>query len=122
MDYSVLDASLAGLVRANNPALKTLVLYLNAYDDLPSPTRSRTVNALVGNTHMHTLELMFLSPDAIFVRDLLLPAVQANTTLHRLVVYFADKERLDPDLGAAVDEAMELVAARAAASSTPPAA
>ena len=118
MDYSVLDASLAGLVRANTPALKTLVLYLNAYDDLPSPTMSHTVNALAGNTHLRTLELMFLSPDASFVRDSLLPAVQANTTLHRLVVYFADKERLDPDLGAAVDEAMELVAARAAASST----
>jgi hypothetical protein len=49
------------------------------------------------------------------VRDSLLPAVRANTTLLELDVGFADEEDLDPDLGRAVDEAMELVKTRAAA-------
>jgi hypothetical protein len=115
INFSLLDASLAGLLLANAPALQMLKLEFFSEDGVPSPTLSRTFNALAGNTHLRMLHTWYLSPDASFVRDSLLPAVRANTSLLELDVAFDDEESLDPELQRAVDEAMELVKTRAAA-------
>jgi hypothetical protein len=101
-------AALGTLLAANAPALTELDV---SYKDLRDAGLGPLFDALPYNTHLRTLDVSGNDMSVAFVRDVLLPAVRANTSLHKLV---AD----DAGYGggnAFIDEAQALVAARGAA-------
>jgi hypothetical protein len=102
-DGSVAGAALGALVKANAPALTQMDVALCSLGD----TGLRSLfQALPANTHLCTLKVSFNGMSAIFARDVLLPAVRANTSLRKLSTSAEFPEGR---------EAEALVAARAAA-------
>ncbi len=98
-----LGAALGALIAANAPALQQLTFCIT----LPDGDFAPMAAALALNTNLRTLHLNAeMATDACW-RDVLLPAVHANTSLRALWV---DTSRASADTYAR--EAMELVAAR----------
>jgi Ran GTPase-activating protein (RanGAP) involved in mRNA processing and transport len=100
-------AALAALLLANAPALQTLDIGRSRLGD---EGMRPVVEALRHNTHLTKLACNQNNMSEAFARDVLLPAVRANTGLRKLVA---------ADLGAregAAREAETLVAARTAPS------
>jgi hypothetical protein len=93
-------AALAALLLANAPALQTLDICYSRLDD---EGMGPVVEALRHNTHLTKLDCSWNAMSEAFARDVLLPAVRANTGLRKL---FAG------GLGRAAREAEALVAAR----------
>ncbi len=100
-------AALGALVAANAPVLTELNV---SYNSLGDEGLRPLVNALPANTHLRTLNVVGGNDmSAAFARDVLLPAVRANTSLRSLGASFGHGNDLS------VREAEALVAARAAA-------
>jgi hypothetical protein len=101
-------AALGALVAANAPALQKLdVSMCNLGDAGLRPL----FEALPANTHLRTLNVSYNNMSAAFARDVLLPAVRANTslrTLHAATHFFAEPLALK-----LLNEAEALVRARA---------
>jgi hypothetical protein len=96
-------AVLAALLLANAPALHELdISWCRLGDEGLRPV----MEALRHNTHLTKLVCKYNNTSEAFVRDVLLPAVRANTGLRELVAGFSAPER----------EAEALVAARTAPS------
>jgi hypothetical protein len=95
-------AALGALVAANAPALTELDVSWNHLEDVA--LRS-LLDALPGNTHLRTLNIFVNDMSGAFARDVLLPAVRANSSLRTL---HAESGAMHP--GAV--EATALVAAR----------
>jgi hypothetical protein len=77
-------AALGALVAANAPALTELnVSWCNLGDDGLRPL----FEVLPANTHLRTLRCSDNDMSQAFARDALLPAVHANSSLHRLSVW-----------------------------------
>jgi hypothetical protein len=74
-------AALGALVAANAPALQEL--RVNGCN-LSEPGMHALLAALPGNTHLRLLDCADNNTEADFADDVLLPAVQANTSLRRL--------------------------------------
>jgi hypothetical protein len=76
-------AAFGALVAANAPALRFL-----DFDGcgLQEAALGPLVDALPRNTHLRTLQLSEVTASAAFLRDRLLPAVRANTSLTRLEI------------------------------------
>jgi hypothetical protein len=83
-DLAALGASLGALVAANAPALTDLDVSSCALGD---EGLRALVAALPHNTHLRTLNVSDDATSDAFSRDVLLPAVRANTSLRRLVIY-----------------------------------
>jgi hypothetical protein len=86
--HAEVGALLGALVAANAPALRELNVsgcLLGAYGLGP------LVDALPANTHLHTLHCSDNDVSGAFVRDRLLPALRANTSLRSLPA-FIDEE------------------------------
>jgi hypothetical protein len=99
---AVAGAALGALVAANAPAL----LELNVSQSTLGDTGLRPLlEALPHNTHLCTLNIQHTGMSEAFSRDVVLPAVRANTGLRRL--------RTGGGGDAALREAEALVAARA---------
>jgi hypothetical protein len=101
-------AALGALVAANAPALTELNL---EWGHLNDAALRPLFEALPRNTHLCTLNVRENDLSEAFARDVLLPAVHANTSLRTLVAYNPDYERGN----AFTREAQALVAARGAA-------
>jgi hypothetical protein len=99
---ALIGPALGALVAANTPALKHLVLH---YGHLGDAGMRPLLEALPSNTHLESLQCVGNGMTALFARDVLLPAVRANTSLRMLE---------GDELEAAV-EAKALIAARNAA-------
>jgi hypothetical protein len=98
-------AALGALVAANAPAL----LYLDLRDcGLQEAALGPLVDALAANTHLCALQLGEVTASAAFLRERLLPAVRANTSLKRLVITVTGEGE------SAAREAQEIVRSRAA--------
>jgi hypothetical protein len=98
-------AALGALVAANAPAL----LLLNLLDcGLQEAALGPLVDALPANTHLRTLRLGEVTASAAFLRDRLLPAVRANTSLTSLEISATGEGE------SAAREAQEIVNSRAA--------
>jgi hypothetical protein len=108
-----LDASLEALLRANTPALTELNLNFSAADfaDKEAPYFPRTFGALAHNTHLRTLHWRRFDRRASFMRDTMLPAVRASTSLRELRL-LCRADDLGADARSAVDEVQQLFAAR----------
>jgi hypothetical protein len=100
--------SLAALMMANTPALQNLSIDSCGLGDAGM---GPIFHALRHNTHLRSLRCDRNNISAAFAAQRLLPAVRANTSLRYL---WAERSN-DPVLAAAVGEAEQLVAARAAA-------
>jgi hypothetical protein len=100
-------AAFGALVAANVSALQTLDL---AFNSLHEETLRALFNALPGNTHLRTLRVSYETMSAAFARDVLLPAVRANTSLRALHMGYGDVQR-----NAGAREALTIVNSRAAA-------
>jgi hypothetical protein len=101
-------AALGALVTANAPALTHLSIPLsNLGDDALRPL----LEALPANTHLRTLEIESNDMSDACARDVLLPAVRANTSLWRLGVCGIG----DPEDNAFMREAKAIPRARRAA-------
>jgi hypothetical protein len=95
-------ASLGALIAANAPALERLsVSHCRLNDAALRPL----FDALPANTHLRELDISHSNMTATFARDVLLPAVRANTSLRKLD---AESDVAHPG----VAEATALVAAR----------
>jgi hypothetical protein len=111
VDAAVADA-LGALVAANTPALKQLDLDECEFTD----TVLRPLfEALPANTHLHELDCMHNDVSAAFMRNVLLPALRANTTLIGFSATFPDE---DEGLDAEVTDVIRLIQARADAIGT----
>jgi hypothetical protein len=99
-DCAAVGAALGALVAADAPALRHLHL---AFSDLFDEGLGPLVDALPRNTHLRTLDMEDCLMTEAFARDVLLPAVRANTSLRRLTADVAWE---------AAREAIALVAAR----------
>jgi hypothetical protein len=75
-------AALGALVAANAPSLVVLDLFDCGVQE---PALGPLVDALPANTHLRTLELGEVTASVPFLRDRLLPAVRANTSLKWLM-------------------------------------
>jgi hypothetical protein len=110
-------AVLAALVVANVPALHTLDI---SYCRLGDAAMGMLVDALPQNNHLRTLKCAGNDMTEGFIRNRLLPAVQANASLRKLILmddYDDDKDDDDDDPAqpATLLELQDLVAARGAA-------
>jgi hypothetical protein len=101
-DKTAVGESLGALVAANAPALTQLEL---AFCDLRDDGMRALFEALPRNTHLRTLNCSQNGMSEPFLRDVLLPAVRANTSLRELVT--------DPG-GASAAEAERIMRSRAA--------
>jgi hypothetical protein len=99
-------AALGALVAANAPAL--LLLDLSGCG-LQEAALGPLLDALPANTHLRSLELGEVTASAAFMRDRLLPAVRANTSLTRLEITVTGESE------SAAREAQEIVNSRRAA-------
>jgi hypothetical protein len=99
-------AALGALVAANAPALTFLYLCASG---LQEAALGPLVDALPANTHLRTLLLGEVTASAAFLRERLLPAVRANTSLARLDITVTGEG------GGAAREAQEIVNSRRAA-------
>ncbi len=88
---AVAGAVLAALVAANAPALHTLDI---SFCSLGDAGFGLLMDALPQNTHLHTLHCADNDITEDFVRNRVRPAVQANTSLHKLIL--ADDEAAHP--------------------------
>jgi hypothetical protein len=79
--------ALAALVAANAPTLQTLDI---SHCSLGDAGLGLVADALPQNTYLHTLMLLRNHITEGFVRGRLLPAVQANTSLRNVVLFFDD--------------------------------
>jgi hypothetical protein len=100
---TLIGPALAALVAANTPALKKLSL---SFFSLGDAGMRPLLEALPYNTQLNGMMCAGNRMSAAFVRDVLLPAVRANTSLLSLSV---------DDAGNAMLDAVALVAARRAA-------
>jgi hypothetical protein len=82
-DRAAIGAALGALVAADAPALTQLSL---ALCDLGDEGLRALMEALPRNTHLRTLDVRYNEVTEAFARDVLLPAVRANTSLQRLHV------------------------------------
>jgi hypothetical protein len=98
-------AALGALVAANAPAL--LILDPRACG-LEEAALGPLFDALPANTHLRTLQLGEVTASAAFMRDRLLPAVRANTSLTGLAITVTGEGE------GAAREAQEIVKSRAA--------
>jgi hypothetical protein len=98
-------AALSALLAADAPAL--LILDLRVCG-LQEAALGPLVDALPANSHLRTLYLGEVTASAEFLRERLLPAVRANTSLKRLVIAVTGEGESD------AREAQELVNSRAA--------
>jgi hypothetical protein len=98
-------AALGALVTADAPTLQVLDLRVCG---LQEAALGPLLDALPRNTHLHTLDLYEVTASAAFLRQRLLPAVRANTSLRRLEITVAGEGE------AAAREAQEIVNSRAA--------
>jgi hypothetical protein len=98
-------AALGALVAADAPAL--LFLDLTGCG-LQEAALGPLVDALPANTHLRTLRLDEIAASAAFLRDRLLPAVRANTSLTRLEIMVTGEGK------SAAREAQKIVNSRAA--------
>jgi hypothetical protein len=98
-------AALGALVAADAPALRVLDL---EECGLEEAALGPLFDALPANTHLRILQLSEVTASAAFVRNRLLPAVRANTSLTRLEMTVAGEGE------AAAREAQEIVNSRAA--------
>jgi hypothetical protein len=105
-----LGAILGALVAADAPALRELHLSHIALNDVGLLGLPPLLNALALNTHLHTLNLGYSHCTNNFARNVLLPAVRANTSLRHLVV-----RSLGGNQTELMREAEALVTARSAA-------
>ena len=80
-------AALAGLVAANSAALHTLDVSYCRIDDA---SMRPLLEALPGNAHLHVLKCSSNYMSAAFARDVLLPAMRANTSLRSLYAHGFD--------------------------------
>jgi hypothetical protein len=101
-------AALAALLLANAPALQTLDIHGSRLSDAGMRP---VVEALRHNTHLTKLNCIGNELSDAFARDVLLPAVRANTSLRELDVA--------PIIGVAVAAAREAVALVAARTQQP---
>jgi hypothetical protein len=107
---AIAGAVLATLVAANAPALRTLDISLCSLGDAGL---GLLVDMLPQNNNLHTLKCAGNEITEVFMRNRLLPAVQANASLRKLkLIDEDDDEAAHP---AIVRELQELVAARVAA-------
>jgi hypothetical protein len=106
---AALGAALGALVVANAPALRELLL---PYCSLGDAGLRPLLSALPANTHLRALDVTRNHMSQAFTRDVLLPAVRANTSVRRLVAYDALG---DPQHNAFTREAVALTQARSAA-------
>jgi hypothetical protein len=97
--------ALGALVAANAPALKFLNL---RYCGLQEAALGPLLDALSANTHLRMLYLGEVTASAAFLRDRLLPAVRANTSLTLLDITVTGEGE------SATYEAQEIVNSRAA--------
>jgi hypothetical protein len=97
-------SALGALVAADAPALTELDVFESGLGDIGM---GALMDVLPHNTHLLTLDCSGNLLSATFLRERLLPAVRANTSLRSLIVDDSPAER----------EAMALVAARTAAGS-----
>ena len=88
-----LGAALGALVAADAPALQSLNLCFNY---LKASGMRPLVQALVGNRHLLKLNITYNRLYEAFARDVLLPAVRANTSLVELQCLCGNHEQ-DPD-------------------------
>jgi hypothetical protein len=105
----IAGATLGALVAANGPALHTLDVACCRLGDIGM---GPLVDALRYNTHLRTLVCNSNGVTEAFARDRLLPAVQANGSLQKLVPFDRNEEEEWPAITRAL---RDLVAARAAA-------
>jgi hypothetical protein len=98
-------AALGALVAADAP---TLLLLDTNECGLQEAALGPLVDALPANTHLHTLLLGEVTATAAFLRERLLPAVRANTSLKRLAITVEGEGESD------AREAQEIVNSRAA--------
>jgi hypothetical protein len=103
-----LGAALGALVAADSHALQELDLSNFAHYEAGLVALGQLVDALPLNTHLRTVNLSHNTWNTAFVRDRLLPAVRANTSLRCLTLP-------QGNLNAFLREAQALVAARHAA-------
>jgi hypothetical protein len=96
------DAALGALVAANAPALTELDVSWNGLSDA---ALRPLFEALPFNTHLRTLSVVYNGTSDAFARDVLLPAVRANTSLRKL-------RALEYERFGGLTEAVVLVAAR----------
>jgi hypothetical protein len=115
MPAAGLGAALAALVAANAPALEDLSFCVV----LGKKQLHRVVEALPHNMHLHTLELARIS-SWIFVREELLPALHANTSLRSFKAEIPRPLSASSTIGAlmAARRAADAAAARGNASAT----
>ncbi len=83
---AVIGAVLGRLVAANTPALTELSVSLCCLDD---ESLTPLLQALPHNTHLRSLDMTYNTISAACARDVLLPAVRANTSLRKV---FADDD------------------------------
>jgi hypothetical protein len=109
--------SLAALVAANAPALRKLNVHNS---NLGDAGLAELFDALPHNTHLRKLSCMANELTEAFVRDRLLPAVRANTSLRYLVATceYKDEENVGA-VGALLRQAEAHVAARRGAGEDP---
>jgi hypothetical protein len=100
---TVAGAALGALVAANAPALMELDVSANSLGD---EELRPLLHALPANTHLRALNVSWSDMSEAFARDVLLPAVRANTSLRRL------SARRFGVVSSVVREATALVAAR----------
>jgi hypothetical protein len=101
---TAIGAALGALIAANAPALRELNISRCGLDDVGM---GPLMDALASNAHLHTLNCSGNAFSTTFMRDRLLPAVRANTSLRVLSPFMEQSD--------AAREAVALVAARAAA-------
>jgi hypothetical protein len=110
----IAGALIATLVAANAPALRTLNVECCSLGDAGL---GLLADALAHNTHLRTLKCADNGITEALARERLLPAVQANAALRKLVL--VDEERvvytMYPRRGLILYELQDMVAARAAA-------
>jgi hypothetical protein len=115
---ATVGATLGTLVAANAPALTQLDVSHSRFGDAGLRP---LIEALAANTHLRALDVTNNDMSVAFARDVLLPAVRANTSLRTLMLggeYYDDDDDDgddDDDIGAVMRGAEALVAARAAA-------
>jgi hypothetical protein len=100
-------AALGALVAANAPALTELDVSNSALGDAGLRP---LFDALPANTHLRVLDISFIYLSAAFARDVLLPAVRADTSLRKLRAQCV----FNPEHAPFMREAENVVAERAA--------
>ena len=103
--------ALGALVAANTPALTSLNVWAA---ELGDAGLGPLFDALSRNKHLRELDCAMTGMSAAFARDVVLPAVRANTSLRKLIASasWADEEGNDAEAPPELLEAEALVAAR----------